>query len=145
MHTPRNTPFVRRNLVAALGIAAMGAGCSTASISAEGRPYPVGKSQAESVNIQVSREVTEILLTNTTAGSFGPSILWINSSYSRTIDGLTIGQSLRLSLAEFRNEFGEPFRAGGFFATEPPDRVVQVQLEGERGMIGLIIVGGGRE
>jgi hypothetical protein len=105
--------------------------------------------QAETLNIQVVRHATRIAFTNTTARSFGPSRVWINRRFARDIDALAIGQSVDLPLAEFVDEYGDRFRAGGFFAAEAPDRVVQAQLEPvvptpevKRELLGLIVVQG---
>lgn len=93
------------------------------------------------MNIQLLRNETEITLTNTSAQEFPACTMWINRQFSRPIEPLGIGQSITLPLASFRNEYAEPFRAGGFFATEKPDEVVQAQLETESGLVGLIVVG----
>ena len=71
------------------------------------RPYPENLQQLETLNIQVFRKTAHIELTNTSARDFGPSTIWINGQFSRDIDGLEIGQSIRLPLASFQNEFGE--------------------------------------
>jgi hypothetical protein len=102
-------------------------------------PSPLA--QSEVLNIQVFRNVTDLELTNTTARSFGPSVLWINERYSRPIDGLAIGESLDLPLREFVDEFGDPFRAGGFFATRDPDPFVLAQLESDGVLYGLLVGG----
>lgn len=108
------------------------------------RPYPEDIPAGPTIDIQVFPRATRLELTNTTARSFGPSTLWLNKAYSRPIDGLAVGQSLSIPLAEFRNEHGEPFRGGGFFATEPPDRLVLAQLEtgpaGRRELLGLVVI-----
>lgn len=110
------------------------------------RPYPRHLAQTEVLDIQVIRNPeTVISLTNTTSRTFGPSTIWINGRYSRPILGLAPGETLRLNLYEFRDEFGEKFRAGGFFATKLPDEVVHAQLEtienGETKLLGLVVVG----
>ncbi|MDX2116421.1 MAG: hypothetical protein SFZ24_12495 [Planctomycetota bacterium] len=125
---------------ACAGVAALlGAGCSRASLSG-GAAYPTGRAQAVTENIQVTRRETHITLTNTSARAFGAGTLWLNAQYSRGIDGLAIGETLTLDLREFRNEFGEKFRGGGFFATERPDKLVQAQLELPEEMVGLIVI-----
>ncbi len=105
--------------------------------------------QSETLNIQVVRHTTHIAFTNTTARSFGASRVWINRRFARDIDALAIGQSVDLPLREFVDEYGDRFRAGGFFAAEAPDRVVQVQLEPQgqaagatRQLLGLVVVQG---
>ncbi len=126
---------------AVLLVAVLIAGCANKTPMAELRPYPSEKPSGPTANIQVVRIGTMLELTNTTATSFGASTLWLNQSYRRDIDKLDIGESLSLRLKEFRNEFAEPFRAGGFFATERPKKVVKVELETETRRIGFVVVG----
>lgn len=116
-------------------------GCVTYDPAGASRGYPQGMTQSRVVNIQVSRQETHITLTNTTAQSFDGGTLWMNAQYARPIEGLAIGQTLRLDLHDFRNEHSEPFRAGGFFATERPDVLYLAQLETREEMIGLIVIG----
>lgn len=120
-------------------------GCSTRARVDYGRAYPIDKPQQRVADIHVKREGTSIVMTNTSDRSFGESIMWINGEFSRTLDGLAVGQTRSLSLGEFRNEFNEPFRAGGFFATVPPADVVLAQLETPDELVGLIVVRGQAE
>ncbi len=133
----------KRHRIAALWIGgascALGTGCRSA-VTGAGREYPVELKQGETLNVQVTRDDTRITLTNTTARSFGPGTLWINGAFSLPIDGFEIGQTLTFSLADFRNRFDERFRAGGFFATEAPERLVRAQLETDGLMRGFIVV-----
>lgn len=117
------------------------AGCGGNARIGEARGFPMEKSQVSTANIQVIRRETEITLTNTTSRSFAAATMWINRQFSRPIDSLEIGETITLPLSGFRNEHGEAFRAGGFFATEKPDRLVQAQIETEDGLVGLIVVG----
>ncbi len=116
-------------------------GCGGPSRIDVARHFPLALKQVETVNVQVLRKETEITLTNTSARALPATTMWINRQYSRPIDALDIGRSVTLPLGSFRNEFSEPFRAGGFFATERPDKIAQVQLESEGGLVGLVIVG----
>lgn len=93
-----------------------------------GPQYPPVK-QPRVVDVQVLRDETEVTMTNTTAAELPPGLLWINAWFSVPFDGLRIGQTVTLRLASFTDRFGTPFRAGGFFATELPDRVVLAQLQ----------------
>lgn len=130
------------NTLVASGLAvSLLASCSGSSKVDYARPYPAGAKQERTVNVQVLRHETEITLTNTSAEELPRSTMWINRQYAKPIEALPIGRSLTLPLSSFRNEFSEPFRAGGFFATEKPDRIAQVQIELEAEMVGLIIVG----
>ena len=97
--------------------------------------------------MQVERDDTRLRLTNTSARAFGPSTLWVNAGFSREISEFGLGDSLELDLREFVDEFGNPFRAGGFFATRQPHDVVLVEIEdgvdGQR--YGLIVIRGEAE
>lgn len=120
---------------------------STPSPQPYARPYPDLK-QSEVLNIQVFRRAKTIEFTNTTARAFGPSTVWVNARFCQPIDGLAIGQSKTLRMKDFRDEFQDAFRGGGFFAVEPPERLALAQIEtktsdGKTVMLGMIVVGGG--
>jgi hypothetical protein len=119
------------------------AGCSVAPDLSRAGPAPPAATRAQTsvVDIQVFRDETVIRMTNTTARSLPAGRLWINAWYSREFGGLGVGESVSLDLSEFRDRFGEAFRAGGFFAADRPDTVVLAQLEAGEEMIGLIVVG----
>lgn len=106
------------------------------------RVYPETLARGEPLDIQVIRGETTLALTNTTSTVFGPCTLWLNSYYSRPLEGLAVGQSLTLPLADFRNEHGEPFRGGGFFATKKPERMVLAQIESDGTMYPIVVVRG---
>ena len=124
-------------------------GCMGTSEIKEGPVYPPSVKRGTTLDIQVVRSGTRIELTNTTARTFGKSKLWVNGRFARDIDGLAVGQTLNLSLKDFTNEFGYPYRAGGFFATQKSDRLVLAEIQPLDAtppeMIGLIVVGGGEE
>jgi len=58
-----------------------------------------------------------------------------------------VGEHLIFKLTEFTDEFGEPFRAGGFFATETPDMLALAEIETARAdgqgtmILALVVVG----
>jgi hypothetical protein len=126
-----------------LGVSAvMLAGCTPSRDPALAGPdYPESKTQSETLDIQVVRTPTTISITNTTARAYGRSRLWVNRWYSREIPSLGVGETIELPLKTFRDQYGEAFRAGGFFATRKPQRVQQVQLETADGLVGLVAVG----
>ncbi len=128
-------------LGAGLALAAVPAACTSHAPIVPGPVYPGEMMREETLDIQVFRRTQTIELTNTTARRFGPGTLWLNARFARAIDGLDVGQTLVLPLAEFRDEFSERFRAGGFFATEKPYRLVLAELETEGRMRGLVVVG----
>lgn len=121
--------IVRPSIIFTLVAAAL-TGCrSEPVITADSRALPKNAAQAEVVSVQVFRNEQTLEMTNTTARIYGPGTLWLNGRFSRHIDGLAIGQTLSLNLREFQDEFGEHFKAGGFFAADPPERVVLTQFE----------------
>lgn len=143
---PKQPPIDRPSapaLLAALIAAAALAGCASDNTRIDAGPvYPTRLlPAAETLDIQVFRDGQHIELTNTTARSFGPSWLWLNGRFGLQIEGLAIGQTLRLPLRSFRDEFGEPFRAGGFFATEKPERLVLAEIQTGDTLAGLVVVG----
>lgn len=152
-HQQTNRTIARA--AAAAVFAAIGArgltGCaeSGSRIDAALPTYPVELRQSTVLDIQVVRDDTHITMSNTTARAIGKARMWINGWYSREIDGLGVGQSLTLNLYDFRDPYGTQFRAGGFFATQRPDRVVLAQLEPlevePRELIGLVVVGRSEE
>jgi hypothetical protein len=122
---------------------------STPSPKPYARAYPSLK-QSEVLNIQVFRRTRAIEFTNTTARTFGPSTVWINARFCQPIDHLGIGESKTLRMKDFRDEFQDTFRGGGFFAVEPPERLALAQIEttdadGRTVVLGMIVVGGGPE
>ncbi len=111
------------------------------SLAEPGPAYPQETGQSAVLDIQAFRRETELLLTNTTAEPFpGGGRIWVNAQFSYPFDSFEIGQTLLLDLREFVNEFGERFRAGGFFATELPDDVVLVQIEHGGRIDGVVVV-----
>jgi len=127
-----------------LGVVLLG-GCRGPAKTGYERTYPAFLERGRTIDIQVASNVTKIELTNTTAQSFGPSTIWLNMWFSRPIDSFRPGQTLRFGLREFRDEHGDAFRAGGFFATREPDRIVLAELETDEGngpvLLRLIVVG----
>lgn len=97
---------------------------------------PVG----DTLPIQVVREDTRITMTNTTARALPATRMWINKWFSLPIDSLEVGETITLQLRDFRDEFSEPFRAGGFWATAAGDPVVSAHLELNGRLHGLVVV-----
>lgn len=138
-------------------------GCSTApNPDLAGPAYPSALRQGRTLDVQVFRDGPEIRLTNTTARPLGPGRLWLNAWYSREIPAIGVGESVRYELNDFRDQYGAPFRGGGFFAARNPEALVLAQVEpagaveaGTEGgegagaeaaeLLGLIVVGGEAE
>lgn len=105
-----------------------------------GPEYPITTRQSAVLNVQVFRDDTHITFTNTTAEPLPEGLLWINHAYSKPFPGLGIAQTATLNLYDFKDQYGEEFRGGGFFATQPPDRVVIIQLQAGEKLLGLVTI-----
>lgn len=135
-------------IAAGLGMG-WGAGCRTEYVVDAGLPaYDerfAAVAQGEVLDVQVFRDRTKLRMTNTTGRDLPGGLLWLNARFSREVEALPAGETLEVPLREFRDGFGERFRAGGFWATREPDPVVLAQwepTEGERAgeRLGLVVV-----
>jgi hypothetical protein len=134
MRTPTTIPKASRPLGVCLAACVALTGCASwfappAATLRRERIYPVGLPRAGVLDVQVVREGTTIRSTNTSPRAFGPSILWLNQRYALPIARWEPGQTLTMNLGDFRDEFGDAFRAGGFFASEPPEPVVLAEVQ----------------
>ncbi|MBL8990248.1 MAG: hypothetical protein JNJ48_01570 [Phycisphaerae bacterium] len=130
------------NRAAALALAAACAaccGCSQNAAIIEGPQYPETR-QSATLDVHVLRDETRISLTNTTANAIPACRMWLNQWYSRDFPGLGVGQTVTIDLSEYKDQYGRAFRAGGFFATERAEWLVQAQLEIDGRVIGLVVV-----
>ncbi len=145
-HNTRALPTAL-SLAAGLALLLTLGGCRSEPTPVEwAMTFPEGVRQSTSMDIQVFRRTTSLLLTNTSTRVFGPSRIWVNKQFSLPIDGLAVGQTLDLDLRDFRNEHSESFRAGGFFAIDQPKQISIVQIEVPRAsgqgteLLGLVLV-----
>lgn len=115
------------------------AGCSSDAPVEYARSFPGALDRVAPVDAQAVVIEQEMLITNTTARAMPAGTIWINEWYSRPFDGLAIGETVRLPLTSFRDEFSEAFRAGGFWATKAPDWVVSVLLESDESLTPLVV------
>jgi hypothetical protein len=105
-------------------------------------PYPRDQHTPNVADIQVFRDGTKLEIVNSTAHSYRDFDLWLNQRYVRRVDALDAGETITLSLWDFRDEYGDTFSAGGFFrAYEPtPVRMAEIQPAPGHDMIGLITI-----
>lgn len=129
-------------LLLSVFVASTAGGCKAGARMGAGPAYPTTKTQAAVVDAQVRRDQAVISVTNTSARSFPESMLWLNAQFGHRIPALDPGECVTLDLSAFKNEYGESFRAGGFFATERPEALVLAQIELEEELVGLIVVNG---
>lgn len=129
-------------LVSSLALSA----CESVPAVDYARPYPRELPPGPVLDVQVFRRAKTLEFTNTTGAALGPGTLWLNRRFSRPIkEPIGVGQSVSIPLIEFRDEFGDAFKPGGFWATENPDAVALCQLEvpreGQKAeIIGLVTV-----
>lgn len=121
----------------ALGAALLLGACRGQPTIVQGEVYPAELKQSRVLDVQVARERTHITLVNTSAQALGGR-LWVNQWWSRELPSVEPGQRITLDLREFKDRFGKPYRAGGFFATENPDKLVLTQLQSGGEMLGLV-------
>lgn len=137
-------------LLAALigaGAAPLLSGCqlfNEQQTAAPGPSYPDALPRGTTAPVQVFREVTALRLTNTTARTFGPGRLWLNQQYSAEVPAFLPGDSWELDLRDFVDDFGDVYRAGGFFAQRDPAAVVLCEIESgpadNRELVGFVVV-----
>lgn len=117
---------------------------SEKAMSDPGPRYPDSMNKGEVFDVQVFRDSTTLRFTNTTTHDFGPSVVWLNQRYSQPIRGLASAQTIEMDLKLFVDEFGETYRAGGFFSQRIPAPVVLCQLEtkvnNEEQLVGFVVV-----
>lgn len=109
--------------------------------TSEGPIFPDGKQAERVLDVHVLRDETTITLTNTSTRALGPGMMWVNRWYGRSIDAIAPGQTVTFKLFDFRDRFGESFRAGGFFATDDPDQLVKCEVLENDSLTGLIVIG----
>lgn len=132
--------MARTLTVLALLLSCVLPGCSGPQKVDYAREYPAETPVGPTLDIQLIREPTHVRLINTSAQSFGPSTIWLNQWAGRPIEGLAIGESLRLPLSEFRDHNSIAFRGGGFFATRAAERLACAHLETAEGVYGLVVI-----
>jgi hypothetical protein len=105
------------------------------------RPYPRQLQQVRVADVQVFRDGPKATLVNASPVSYQDVSLWINQRYVIELESLPAGAQLTLDLSDARDEYGQIFQGGGFFAGEEPDPLVLGQLETTDGaLIGLIVI-----
>lgn len=118
------------------------AGCAAGPGEFAVPTYPAEVAARPPQDIQADRRGTNLVLTNTSGTDYAEVMLWLNREFARPIESFPIGAKIELPLASFRNEFGERFRAGGFFATQPPANVVSAEIHTPEGYVPLVVTNG---
>jgi len=127
--------------LAALACTIALSGCGGTPTIVEGPMYPLEFKRGPTLDIQVIRHETEIRMTNTSGRSFGPCMMWINGRFSYELkDGFAVGESKTLDLAKFTDQYGEIFKAGGFFATERAEKLALAELAIDGQVLGMVVI-----
>jgi hypothetical protein len=93
----------------------------------EGNKYPAAK-QSSQLAVQVIRDETHITATNTTSQDLAGR-LWLNKWFSTEVSQWAPGQTITIDLRDVRDQYGGTMRAGGFWATKEPEKLVMAQIE----------------
>jgi len=106
------------------------------------RSYPEQLHTTNIADMQVFRRDTNIEIVNSTATSYHDFDVWVNQRYVRHVDALPAGESITLSLWEFRDDNGDAFYAGGFFRAYEATRVrlTEIQTVDDQQMTGLVTI-----
>ena len=107
--------------------------------------YPEHLHATSSTNIQAFRDGQWILIVNATATSYYEPKIWINQQYVSSIPELLAGETIVLSLWDFRNQLGESFNAGGLLRTSIPTpvRMAEIQINDQEPLVGMISIASG--
>lgn len=140
----RQTDVVRLAACSAIAmIATLTAGCRQAyRPDLAATAYPVDRHEPTSIDVQVFREETEIVVVNATPYGYPASRMWLNRRWVRDVGPIDAGEVKRISLWGFRDDRGNLFNAGGFFRTERADplRIVQLETPGDEALVGFVVV-----
>jgi len=120
-------------------------GCAPAYRPDQAMEYPAALRVAGEADIQAYRREERLSITNTSARDFSGARLWLNREYSLVLERFAVGDSLDLALDTFRNEYGEAFRAGGFFAVDPPSNIASAELQTPDGLVAIQVIAGAVE
>ena len=106
-------------------------------------PYPMELHKSASVSIQVHRIEEFLEIVNSTAVDYNSATLWINQRFSRELNPIPAGSTLRVNLWSLRDAYGEQFNAGGIWRTDEPTPVVIAELQTVESphLVGLIVIG----
>jgi hypothetical protein len=123
----------------------IGSGCARKTFDPAWATWPYPEALHTSGNVadmQVFRDLTEIEIVNTTAHSYSNVDVWVNQRYVAHVNAIPAGQTITISLWDFKDEYGNRFYAGGFFRTftATPVRMVEIQTSAEAPLIGLVTI-----
>lgn len=121
-----------------------GAGCRQFVYEPQkaGASYPFFLPTGPTERIQVFSDGTTLEIVNASGRSFRDFDVWVNQRYSRFVERLDAGKTIRLPVDTFWDHLGEGPQTGGFFASAAPTPIalVQIQVDETSPLVGLISV-----
>ncbi len=134
--------LLRAIVLLTLGTAAAGCERTMFDPAKATKAYPLHLHRAESINVQVFRDGPHLEIVNSTPVSYADCDVWLNQRFTRRVEAIRAGETVRLSLWDFYDMRGDRFSGGGFWRTERPTplRLVELQVSDEQPLIGLVTV-----
>jgi len=90
--------------------------------------YPGLSEYGPDLDVVVTREGSNITLTNRTASSYAGMQLWLNQQYVQQAETIEIGDNPDIHLATFINRHREPFPTGTFLQPDRARPVISLEL-----------------
>lgn len=90
--------------------------------------YPGLAEYGPDLDIVVTREGSNVRLTNRTAMSYEGMQLWLNQQYVQEAEPIQIGDNPKIHLVTFVNRHREPFPIGTFLQPDRARRVISMEL-----------------
>ncbi len=132
-----------RNIALALALCVAAAGGCRGKLvdpARATRAYPMALGQGSVVQIQAIPAATDISIVNATAVSYANFDLWLNQRYVCHVDALGAGQTIRVPIIGFYDQWGEKPYPGGLLQTFDPTPIVLLQIEtaADQPLVGLV-------
>ncbi len=104
------------------------------------RAYPHELTQGETIECAAYRDSAKIVIVNNTLNHFENFDVWLNQQYVTHVETLEPGETLKLQVIDFFDEWGETPVPGGFFRSRPPTRIglIQFQIDQSSPLIGVL-------
>ncbi len=92
------------------------------------RIYPDEAERGEPLDMLITTRGNMLTIHNRTPRAYEDVEVWLNREHVHAFDRIEIGTNRRLRLADFINEYGEPFPTAGFFTPDAGQRLVLAEL-----------------
>ncbi len=137
--------IVRSLALLAVGAVALTLGGCTAPLydpALATRAYPELLLQAEVIQMQAVPKETVLQIINGTATDYREVDVWVNRRYMKHITEILAGQTIEVTITDFRDVWGQCPQPGGFWRTRAPTPLVLVQIQRDETtpLLGLVAV-----